>query len=135
MKKKTISKARKNAWKQFSRWIRLRDAKDSEYVACCTCGIVKHWKQQQAGHFIPQAQGNAVRFDERSVHVQCYRCNINLGGNGPEYYPYMLERYGQEVIDDLKLKSNQTVKFTVSELEEMEQKYKRLADEIESGLI
>ena len=73
----------------------------------------------QAGHFIPQAQGNAVRFDLRNIHVQCYRCNINLGGNGPEYYPFMLEKYGQDVIDELRKLSNTSVKFTAPELQDM----------------
>lgn len=122
-----ISTARKRAWVWFSRFIRLRDTIEKgvgEMVPCTTCGDVKHWKEQQAGHFIAQAQGNAVRFDERNVHTQCYRCNINLGGNGPEYYPFMVREYGESVIDELKRISKMTRKYTAEELLEMEKEYK-----------
>lgn len=73
----------------------------------------------QAGHFIPKAQGNAIYFIEENVHPQCYRCNINLGGNGPEYYKFMLDTYGQEKIDELMEKSKTVVKFTIHDYEEM----------------
>lgn len=137
MKKKTVSSARKKAWTAFSRFIRLRDTIErgsGEYVPCTTCGSIKHWKEQQAGHFIPQAQGNAVRFDERNVHTQCYRCNINLGGNGPEYYPFMENEYGIDVIAELKRLSNTTRKYSISELEEMEKEYKERAKLLEAEL-
>lgn len=100
--------------------------------ACVTCGIVKPWKELQAGHFIARAQGLGTYFDLRNVHTQCYRCNVNLGGNGPEYYPYMLKRYGQGTIDELKRLSNTTVKFTRADyeqmIEDMKQKLKDLDD-------
>jgi 5-methylcytosine-specific restriction endonuclease McrA len=131
MKKQTIGKAKKAVWKQFSRYIRLRDAVNG-YVKCCTCGTTKNWKEMQAGHFIPRAQGNAVYFDERNVHPQCFRCNVNLGGNGSEYYPYMLERYGQETIEELRQLRCQALKFTTQDLKELGEKYKQLADELES---
>jgi len=137
MKKKTITSARKKAWEWFSRFIRLRDTIEKgngPYVPCVTCGAIKHWKEQQAGHFIPQAQGNAVRFDERNVHTQCYRCNINLGGNGPEYYPFMVSEYGEFVIDELKEISKSVRKFTIEELEEMERDYKARAKLMEGEL-
>jgi 5-methylcytosine-specific restriction endonuclease McrA len=131
MKKKKVSTSRKKAWEWFSRYIRLRDTLErgsGQYVKCCTCDTVKHWKEMQAGHFIPQAQGNAVRFDERNVHAQCYRCNMNLGGNGPEYYPFMVELYGEEIINELKLLSKTTVKFTASELDDIAADYKARAE-------
>lgn len=137
MKKKTVSSARKKAWTWFSRFIRLRDTVErgsGEYVPCVTCGTIKHWKEQQAGHFIPQAQGNAVRFDERNVHTQCYRCNMNLGGNGPEYYPFMAREYGEFVIDELKALSNTARKYTIAELEDMEREYKDRAKQLEQEL-
>jgi len=135
--KKKISTVRKKAWTWFSRYIRLRDtiAKGvGEYVPCVTCGSMKHWKEQQAGHFIPQAQGNSVRFDERNVHTQCYRCNMNLGGNGPEYYPFMVGEYGEFVIDELKELSRLQKKYTVEELEGMAREYQGRVKEMEAQL-
>lgn len=82
----------------------------------------------QAGHFIPKAQGNAIYFEESNVNTQCYRCNINLGGNGPEYYSFMLQKYGQDEIDRLKWLAKTTVKFTVQDYLDIEKKYKELLE-------
>lgn len=117
-KKIKLTPLKKKLWKLTSEYVRRRDADENGYVSCVTCGTTKHWKEMQAGHFIPQAQGNAVKWDLRNIAPQDYRCNINLGGNGAEYYPYMIERYGQEVVDELRRLSHTTVKFTVSDLQE-----------------
>jgi len=79
----------------------------------------------QAGHFIASAQGNATRYLEDNVHGQCYRCNINLGGNGAEYYPFMVEQYGLERVNELRRLSNTTLRISIAEFEAMEIEYKR----------
>lgn len=129
---KTISKLKKDLWKLTSQYVRLSHSDSNGYVKCVTCGIIKHYKEMQAGHFIPQAQGNAVKFDLRNIHPQCYRCNINLGGNGPEYYPFMLNTYGQEVVDELRFKSNTTVKFTKNDLNVMIEDMKTKLNELQN---
>lgn len=100
------------------------------YATCVTCGNRKHWKEMQAGHFVPQAQGNAARFDANNVHVQCYRCNINLGGNGAEYSAYILSKYGEEEYDRLRQLARVSRKITRYEYEmmisEYQEKIKRL---------
>ncbi len=101
-KAKPLKWYRDKAWELTSKYVRLREADEDGYCRCVTCGITKHWKELQAGHFIPQARGNAIRWDLRGISPQCYRCNINLGGNGAEYTIYMLDRYGREVVDDLR---------------------------------
>jgi len=131
MKKRKRSVIKKSLWGYISKVIRLKYADDNGYVKCVTCNTIKHYKELQAGHFIPQAQGDACRYIEENIHPQCYRCNINLGGNGAEYYPYMLDMYGQELIDDLRALSKTTVKFTESDLLDMETEWKERL----SGLI
>lgn len=75
-KKKTVSKskAKANAWREFSRFIRTRDAiattGDTDTLICCTCGKLIPFKQAQAGHFIA-GRTNALLFDEDIVHGQC----------------------------------------------------------------
>lgn len=55
-----------------------------------------------AGHLIPKSVcGIGLYFDPMNVHAQCYHCNINLGGNGAEYYRKMVIRYGKEATDTL----------------------------------
>lgn len=121
LKKISKSKAKARAWKAFSLYIRLRDAK-GENVTCVTCLRVNHYKKMQAGHFIP-GRHNAVLFEERGVHPQCYACNIVLGGNGVKYYKFMLAKYGQKIIDELEALDNTTVSYTVSDLLEIETVY------------
>ena len=118
MAKPKLTTLKKKLWKLTSEYVRRRDANSEGYVKCCTCSTTKHWKEMQAGHFIPQAQGNAVKWDLRNIAPQDYRCNINLGGNGAEYYPFMIETYGQDIVDELRRLSHTTVKFTVSDLQQ-----------------
>jgi len=121
-RKKSSRKAKKDKlWELTSKYIRLRQADQNGNVNCVTCGQQMYWEKDgaQAGHFVPQAQGDAVRFDLRNIHVQCFRCNINLGGNGPEYNAFMLKTYGQETIDELRRLSNTTVKYTEADFDDM----------------
>ena len=90
----------------------------------------KHYKEMQAGHWIPQAQGNACRYLDDNVWVQCYRCNVNLGGNGPEYSAFMEYAVGKERMNELRQLSKTTKKFTVDELRELEDENRRKIDEL-----
>jgi hypothetical protein len=124
MARSSKKKAKDAAWSALSKAVRYSYAFDGDNAACVTCGHTRHWKEQQAGHWIPQAQGDAVRFDPRNVHCQCFRCNINLGGNGPEYAAYMQREYGQGVMDMLREKQRMTVKYTEQDYREMAAHYK-----------
>ncbi len=131
-KPRALKLHRKDAWNAFSRYIRKRDSVDADYAICCTCnkpypnfgvGCI------QAGHFIP-GRRNAILFDERGVHAQCYNCNVNLKGNWPNYYEFMLKKYGREVIDELIIQKRQTVIYTREELDEIRDKYKKKYEEL-----
>lgn len=76
----------------------------------------------QAGHFIP-GRKNAFLFDERGVHPQCYLCNGPLKGNPRKYQAFMLQKYGQKVIDELDALSNTTKQFTYDELIDLKNLY------------
>ena len=120
---KKLTPLKNKLWKIISEYIRRKYADEHGMVSCVTCEVRKHWKEMQAGHFIPQAQGNSVRWLEDNIHPQDYRCNINLGGNGAEYYPFMIETYGQDRVDELRRLSRQTVKLTASDYERLIQEY------------
>ena len=113
-KKIKLGVAKKKAWEALSKVVRYANS-DGEYASCVTCGITKPWKELQTGHFIPKAQGNAIYFALENCNPQCYRCNINLGGNGAEYYPYMLRAYGEEIIKRLKVAQQMTVNYRVND--------------------
>ena len=126
-KKPSIKTAKKKAWDAFSRYIRTRDCIATtgweDEGECITCKRQYPFKQLQAGHFIP-GRLNAVLFQESGVHAQCYGCNVMKGGNTVKYWLEMESRYGREAIDQLIAQSETTVKYTVDDFKEIEQKYK-----------
>lgn len=113
--------AKKEAWDWCSKYIRLRDAMTYQdkypdtpfgYVKCCTCSTVVIYNQNcDAGHFISKGSRgmSGVYFDERNIHAQCKSCNGFHQGRQVVYRDFMLEKYGQEVIDKLEfLDKNQS---------------------------
>lgn len=131
-KKKTLSKAKKEAWEWFSKYIRLRDCLitmgSKEQGKCITCGRVYPLKSLQAGHFLA-GRTNAILFEETNCHAQCYGCNVMKGGEQYEYGLRMVDMYGQEEIDRLRALKKTTREFTVEELEAIKEEYKDLYQE------
>ena len=107
-KVKNIRQLIKTADRYFSMFIRLKTATDNGYCTCITCGKSMFWKEGcHAGHFIGR-MWIKTRYNTHNVNVQCCRCNMFLGGNPENYYPYMLDKYGQDHIDYLKKLSRET---------------------------
>ena len=140
VKKPSVSKLKETLDKLFSRYVRLaavKWAQGNEYICCCSCGQVGHWKGMHAGHFVTR-NNNSTRYDERNVHPQCPQCNLWDGGNPAGYARYLLGKYpqttiktlsnGEEVewtiLDELDYVGHQTKRFTVEELQEMIETYK-----------
>ena len=113
-KKLSRSKLVKKLDTVFSKYIRISSADKNGYCTCVTCGVVKHWKEIQAGHFMSRKH-YSTRWDERNVASQCVSCNMFKQG---EQYKYSLF-LGKDEAEVLYLKSKETVKFTNYELEEM----------------
>lgn len=96
-KKPKKTKLKEALWKICSEYVRKRDKN-----ICFTCGRWAEGSGYHAGHFIASSIcGSLLRHDERNLKGQCYNCNINLGGNGPEYYRRMVALHGQEYVDTL----------------------------------
>ena len=112
---------RSTANQYLSKYILLRDAKEDveegrlnndnglfEWILCRTCGRILSRLESgsHAGHFIPKGHGGSsgVYYDERNVNCQCHNCNVWEEGNRIEYTPFMIEKYGQKVIDELRMK-------------------------------
>lgn len=70
---------------------------------CYTCGRpIKKKSDWHTGHFIPSSTcGLYLRYDLRNLRPQNYHCNINLGGNGAIFCKLMVEREGQEYVDQI----------------------------------
>lgn len=129
-KKKSKTTPKTKADKAFSRYIRLRDAIDyclSHRVnlssfsrpedvigKCCTCGVVKSWIGMDNGHYKGRGigGGSGTYFDERNCHLQCKRCNAFGGGAPDEYREFVIEKYGQVVLEELNTKHRMPANFS-----------------------
>lgn len=73
-----------------------------------------------AGHF--QSRGHhGTRFGETNVHLQCIHCNTYRDGAGPDYFRFMQDKYGDEVIDEIR--ANKRGSFVAEELLELIKHY------------
>ena len=110
LKKKTTratGKLKAKAWAAFSLWIRRRDALatlgSTTQARCCTCQKVYPITGPgclHTGHFIP-GRRMPLLLEPSNCAAQCYACNIHKHGDWPNYYAYMLRKYGQAEIDRL----------------------------------
>ena len=120
------SAANNTCWKNFSRYIRLRDAIATTgtmtHARCITCGAVLPVDDLQAGHMIP-GRTNGILFDESMVFAQCYACNVDGGGEKQMFRHVMVERNG-EAWYDIKVRSRSTpTKLTDFDLRAMNAEY------------
>jgi transcription elongation factor Elf1 len=126
MKKSPKQKAKEKAWKQFSKYIRRRNADKDGYANCVTCGAKKHWKELQAGHFL-DGRNNSTLFEETNCHQQCFQCNIYGGHRGidvkAKYREYMEYKYGKEEIERLVILKPQSSKYTLEEYLDLAEHY------------
>lgn len=101
---------------------------------CYTCGKSglsgSGW---QTGHFIPSAVcGANLRYDLRNLRPQCFRCNIDLSGNGAIFYRKMVQCEGQEYVDQLFHDKNTTIKADYSWFESKIKEYEQVLTDLRS---
>lgn len=105
----------------FNKFIRIRD----ENKPCISCGAEARTFKLTAGHYYPAGSYKNLRFNEDNVHGQCwYNCNSMKSGNLSEYIHGLVERIGQERLDELDNQRNIPAHYTIPELEEMIEHYK-----------
>ncbi len=96
--KQSISKVQRDIWQECRRII-----KEKYGNVCYTCGAKgltsSNW---QTGHLFPKASlGAYLKYDLRVLRPQCFRCNINLGGNGAMFLANMRILEGDEYIQTI----------------------------------
>jgi len=118
-------KLKKRVEHYCNKYIRLRDTLPHGWGQCCSCR--KIIIRGDAGHFIGKGFGGSsgVRYDERNINLQCRSCNRYQEGNKLEYRKFMLNKYGQAVIDELERK-HRTHNYTLMELEGLKLYYKQI---------
>jgi hypothetical protein len=132
MPAKSKKTAKAAAWKEFSRFIRLRDSMLTTgtltHCICVTCGgrFESFGGMLHAGHVIP-SRAAGILFDEKATHGQCRNCNY-AGGRQAEYVAWFISVYGERAYYDIVRRKNTPHGWTVSELREIAEKYKRKAN-------
>lgn len=128
MKKKTPKKLKDELWNECKRITRERYIKDDGTWNCFTCDRrIDEPCKAQTGHFIPSGTcGAFLRYDLRNLRIQDYYCNINLGGNGSQFYKRLVEENGQDYVDQLFKDKNVTIKADAYWLQSKIDEYKLL---------
>lgn len=114
----SISKLDKKLWTIFSRYIRLRDRFEGDYVKCVTCSHIGHWKTFDAGHFMSR-RFKSVKFNEKNVNAQCKGCNGPKHGMQYEHGKAIDRKYGEGTAEWLSSEARKVKRYTPFELEEL----------------
>ena len=89
---------------------RLSHADDNGYCVCVSCGVKRHYKEMDGGHFIPKGASSYWALESENIHPQCKGCNafgMRHGSAAQSYTTWMIDYYGREFVDDMLVtKSN-----------------------------
>lgn len=119
----------------LQRKVRVKAAlKEGEIITCVTCGVKKHWKEMQGGHFISR-RFTKYKLLEENVHPQCPACNGPLRGNYHSYTLYMIDMYGRKYVDELLATKGETKKYNRVEIEELISDLRIELKQLEGALI
>lgn len=104
-KTKSLSKLKKELDRVFSIYIR------EKYPArCYTCGVSKHRKNLQCGHFVSR-QYLATRWDENNCRPQCVGCNMFGNGKPLDFEENLKRELGSEFVEEMKARRHQILKL------------------------
>ena len=101
---------------------RISAADDNGYCECVSCGIVKHWKEMDGGHFIPKGGSSYWSLDERNIHPQCKGCNgfqMKHGSAQQAYTIWMIDYYGRDFVDHMLETKSQIKKMYKKDYEDL----------------
>jgi hypothetical protein len=120
-KKRTLAQEVEAVAVMLQKLVRLKAANENGFAHCVTCGVFKHWKELQGGHFISRVH-KSTKLLEENVHPQCQGCNAFRMKDTLfvlAYRRYMVEMYGEDEVTRMEQLARQTKKFTRAELAEI----------------
>lgn len=128
VKKPNVAKLKKELWELCKQITRKKYITKEGNWHCFTCGrLIDEPAKAQTGHFIPSSTcGAFLRHDLRNLRIQDYYCNINLGGNGSQFYVNMVQENGQEFVDKLFQDKQKTVKADIIFYQNLIDEYSKL---------
>lgn len=124
VKKKPDLKAKLD--REFSLFIRLRDAMDNGHFKCISCGQIKPFEQADCGHYINR-QHMSTRYDEINCNAQCRHCNRFMEGNIQNYRKGIISKYGEHKVELLEIRQNISRKYSDFEFEQLIKYYRALS--------
>lgn len=131
---KTIPQLKKEAQREFNRYIRARDRASG--VHCISSGRPLEWDVPgglvDAGHYRSTGAADHLRFNEDNCHAQSVRDNRDLGGNAVAYRAGLIARIGLERVEALEA-NNTPVKWTREGLANIRDSYRRRANALEKA--
>ena len=77
--------------------VRLKASNSLGFCECVTCGVIKHYKEAQGGHFYGRKEVLRFKLWEENIHPQCAACNwhgMNTTKIRERYRMYMEDMYG-----------------------------------------
>lgn len=117
--KSSLPALSRKLWKIVSEYIRRKDADEDGTVKCFTCLNTHHWKEIDAGHYVPSSVSLALRFNEKNVHPQCTACNRFRRGNLTQYAVALEKKYGLGILQELDTLRHSVARYSRSDYEEM----------------
>ena len=106
----------------FNKWIRHRD----KGLNCISCDKPIKDGNCDAGHLWSAGGHSNLRFNEYNVNAQCSRpCNKDKSGDVNNYRIGFVKRYGIEKLNEIDSMAHTTKKWTIQELNEIIETYKR----------
>ena len=119
----TLPKLTAKAQKIFNAYIRQRDSENGLFT-CISCGQVKPTELMDAGHYVPQKNSSALRFNEYNVNGECKSCNgfdqFHLIG----YRKNLINKIGIEMVEYLESQYREIKKWSRTELLQIIKDYK-----------
>ena len=133
-KQKTITKLKKDLWKVFSLYIKLKHSEDGEWCSCYTCGnpIKIGTSSCHGGHFLSKAAYNIHYFNENNVRPQGSCCNTFKEGDPITFRENLIEEIGLEAVEEMEATRHTVVKrdrgWYLDKIEHYKQEVERLQE-------
>ena len=119
----------REAQQAFNAYIRARDQAAGH--PCISSGKPLDWSGNavDAGHYRSVGSAPHLRFDERNCHAQSKQDNRFLSGNAVDYRIGLIQRIGQEAVDELE--ADQSVRnYTVEQIKGIKAYYRAKTREL-----
>lgn len=134
---KTIPQLKKEAQREFNRYIRARDRAAGH--PCISSGRPLDWStagitgsKVDAGHYRSTGSADHLRFHEDNCHAQSVAENRDKAGNAVAYRIGLIQRIGIARVEALEC-NNEVVKWTREMLREIRDTYRLKARALEKG--